>query len=146
MPGSAREVTSSKEEGVEFKFARLPVEILGTDRVTGVKVVEAQLGEPGADGRRFPEAVPGTEEILPADAVIIAFGFRPSPPSWLADYSIETLPNGCLKVATLGNYRFQTTNPKIFAGGDMVHGSQLVVTAVFEGREAAMGIANYLGC
>jgi glutamate synthase (NADPH/NADH) small chain len=40
---------------------------------------------------------------------------------------------------------FQTTNPKIFAGGDMVRGSDLVVTAVFEGREAAKGIASYLG-
>jgi glutamate synthase (NADPH/NADH) small chain len=41
--------------------------------------------------------------------------------------------------------RFQTTNPKVFAGGDMVRGSDLVVTAVFEGREAAEGILNYLG-
>ena len=40
---------------------------------------------------------------------------------------------------------FQTTNPKVFAGGDMVRGSDLVVTAVFEGREAAKGILGYLG-
>jgi len=40
---------------------------------------------------------------------------------------------------------FQTTNPKVFAGGDMVRGADLVVTAVFEGREAARGILNYLG-
>ena len=44
----------------------------------------------------------------------------------------------------LGDYRFQTTNPKVFAGGDMVRGADLVVTAVFEGREAAKGIANFL--
>jgi glutamate synthase (NADPH/NADH) small chain len=41
--------------------------------------------------------------------------------------------------------RFQTTNPKVFAGGDMVRGSDLVVTAVFEGREAARGILRSLG-
>ncbi|MGB1403938.1 MAG: glutamate synthase small subunit, partial [Porticoccaceae bacterium] len=41
-------------------------------------------------------------------------------------------------------YAFQTTNPKIFAGGDMVRGSDLVVTAVFEGRQAAEGILDYL--
>ena len=46
--------------------------------------------------------------------------------------------------ATLGEHPFQTTNPKVFAGGDMVRGSDLVVTAVFEGREAAKGIASYL--
>jgi glutamate synthase (NADPH/NADH) small chain len=43
-----------------------------------------------------------------------------------------------------GKHAFQTTNPKIFAGGDMVRGSDLVVTAVFEGREAARGIVSYL--
>jgi glutamate synthase (NADPH/NADH) small chain len=44
-----------------------------------------------------------------------------------------------------GGLRFQTSNPKVFAGGDMVRGSDLVVTAVFEGREAAQGIIDYLG-
>jgi glutamate synthase (NADPH/NADH) small chain len=145
MPGSRREVANSKEEGVNFLFNRQPLEIIGTDSVEGVKVIETQLGEPGADGRRRPETVSGTEEILPADAVIIAFGFRPNPPSWFAEAGIETLPSGRVRVATLGELPYQTTNPKIFAGGDMVRGSDLVVTAVFEGREAAKGISKYLG-
>ncbi|HSN51344.1 MAG TPA: FAD-dependent oxidoreductase, partial [Woeseiaceae bacterium] len=66
MPGSRREVRNSKEEGIRFLFNRQPLEIVGSDRVTGVKVIETRLGEPGADGRRRPETVPGTEEILPA--------------------------------------------------------------------------------
>ncbi len=144
MPGSRREVRNSKEEGIEFLFNRQPLEIVGTDRVTGVKVIETQLGAPGTDGRRQPEPVPGTEKTLQADAVIIAFGFRPSPPEWFDDYSIETLPSGKVRVASLGAHPFQTTNPKVFAGGDMVRGSDLVVTAVFEGREAAKSIVNYL--
>ncbi len=145
MPGSRREVRNSKEEGVNFLFNRQPLEIVGTDHVTGVKVIETQLGAPGPDGRRRPETVPGTEDILPADAVIVAFGFRPNPPAWFEDYDIEILPSGRVRVATLGEHPFQTTNKKIFAGGDMVRGSDLVVTAVFEGREAAMGIVRYLG-
>ena len=145
MPGSRREVANSKEEGVNFLFNRQPLEIVGTDHVTGVKVIETQLGSPGPDGRRRPEPVPGTEEILPADAVVIAFGFRPNPPDWFAQHDIQTLPSGRVRVATLGKHPFQTTNPKVFAGGDMVRGSDLVVTAVFEGREAAKGIARYLG-
>ncbi len=108
-------------------------------------MIETRLGKTGADGRRQPESVPGTEEILPADAVVIAFGFRPNPPAWFDDYSIETLPSGRVRVAALGEHKFQTTNPNVFAGGDMVRGSDLVVTAVFEGREAAMGIVAYLG-
>jgi glutamate synthase (NADPH/NADH) small chain len=145
MPGSRREVANSKEEGVNFLFNRQPLEIVGAESVTGVKVIETRLGEPGADGRRRPETVPGTEEILPADAVIIAFGFRPNPPAWFEEAGIDVLPSGRVRVATLGDYPFQTTNPKVFAGGDMVRGSDLVVTAVFEGREAAKGISKYLG-
>jgi glutamate synthase (NADPH/NADH) small chain len=145
MPGSRREVANSKEEGIEFLFNRQPVEILGTDYVTGVRVVETRLGEAGADGRRRPEPVPGTAEVLPADAVIIAFGFRPNPPAWFEDFAIQTLPTGRVRVATLGQFPFQTTNPKVFAGGDMVRGSDLVVTAVHEGREAAKAITAYLG-
>ena len=144
MPGSRREVRNSKEEGVEFLFNRQPLEIIGPDRVTGVKVIETQLGKPGTDGRRQPEPVPGTEETLQADAIIIAFGFRPNPPEWFNDFSIQTLPSGKVRVASLGAHPFQTTNPKVFAGGDMVRGSDLVVTAVFEGREAAKSIVNYL--
>jgi len=145
MPGSRREVHNSKEEGVEFLFNRQPLEIVGKDRVTGVKVIATELGEPGSDGRRRPEPIAGTEEILPADAVVIAFGFQPDPPAWFDDFAIETLPSGRVRVASLGEHPFQTTNPKVFAGGDMVRGSDLVVTAVFEGREAAKGIAAYLG-
>jgi glutamate synthase (NADPH/NADH) small chain len=145
MPGSRREVANSKEEGIEFLFNRQPLEIVGTDHVTGVKVIETQMSEPGSDGRRRPEPIAGTEQVLPADAVVIAFGFRPDPPAWFEDFSIETLPSGRVRVATLGDYVHQTSNPKVFAGGDMVRGSDLVVTAVFEGREAAKGIAAYLG-
>lgn len=144
MPGSRREVANSKEEGVQFLFNQQPLEILGSDHVTGVKLVKTILGSPGSDGRRRPEPVPGSEHIVAADAVIIAFGFRPNPPAWFVDHRIETAPNGRVRVDSLGQYPFQTTHPKVFAGGDMVRGSDLVVTAVFEGREAAAGITAYL--
>ena len=145
MPGSRRDYKNSREEGVEFLFNRQPIEIVGSERVEGVKVVQTRLGAPGPRGRRMPEPIPGTEEVLPADAVIIAFGFLPSPPEWLEKHGIRLHPNGRVRV-TAGNRRaFQTTNPKVFAGGDMVRGSDLVVTAVFEGREAARGILDYLG-
>ena len=92
MPGSRREVANSKEEGVRFLFNRQPVEIVGDGRVAGVKVVETRLKSPDSSGRRRPEIVPGTDHVLPADAVIIAFGFRPNPPAWFDDFGIELLP------------------------------------------------------
>ena len=145
MPGSRRDYKNSKEEGVEFLFNRQPIEIVGAGRVEGVKLVETRLGAPGPRGRRVPETVPGTEEIVPADAVIVAFGFLPSPPAWLAAADVRLHPSGRVRVTADGGTPFQTTNPKIFAGGDMVRGSDLVVTAVFEGREAARGILTFLG-
>ena len=144
MPGSKREVQNAKEEGVDFLWNRQPIEILGQDgKVTGVKVVTTQLGEADERGRRRPEPVIGSEEIIEADRVVIAFGFRPSPASWLADFDVSINSWGGI-VADENEHAFQTTNPKIFAGGDMVRGSDLVVTAVFEGREAAEGILDYL--
>lgn len=145
MPGSRREVENSKEEGINFLFNQQPLEIVGKDHVTGVRVIRTRLGLPGSDGRQRPEPVPGSEELLPADAVVIAFGFGASPADWLADFAIELLPNGLIDVNNAGRKPFQTTNPRVFAGGDMVRGSDLVVTAVFEGREAAASIASYLG-
>ena len=144
MPGSRRDYKNSKEEGVEFLFNRQPIEIVGSDRVEGVKLVATRLGAPGPRGRRIPEPIPGSEEVAAADAVIIAFGFLPSPPQWFEGHNIRVHGDGRVRVSASRETPFQTTNPKVFAGGDMVRGSDLVVTAVFEGREAAMGILAYL--
>ncbi len=146
MPGSRREVKNAKEEGVNFLWNRQPVEIVGDEagNVTGVKVVTTKLGQPDARGRRMPEVVEGTEEIIPADAVLIAFGFRPNPASWFSEFNITTDDGGRVVAPEIGDYMHQTANPQVFAGGDMVRGSDLVVTAVFEGRNAAEGIAQYL--
>ncbi|ORE85539.1 glutamate synthase subunit beta [Oceanococcus atlanticus] len=144
MPGSRREVANAKEEGVRFLFNRQPVEIVGDGKVEGVKLVSTRLGEADENGRRRPEVIEGSEEIVPADRVLVAFGFRPNPPQWLADHGIEADDGGRIKASGAATIKYQTTNPKVFAGGDMVRGSDLVVTAVFEGREAAEGILDYL--
>jgi len=145
MPGSRREVRNAREEGVVFLFNRQPLEIVGRDRVEGVKLVRTQLGQSDAGGRRRPEPIPGTEKVLPADEVIVAFGFRPSPPDWLGIIDVQAHDDGRVRVDPLSRFPFQTTHPKVFAGGDMVRGSDLVVTAVYEGREAAKGILSFLG-
>jgi glutamate synthase (NADPH/NADH) small chain len=145
MPGSRREVANAKEEGVNFLFNRQPVAIVGDDGVAGVKLVTTQLGEPDNNGRRRPEVIPGSEEVLPADVVLIAFGFRPNPPEWLAGAKVDTNDWGGIVAPEQQKFKFQTTNPKVFAGGDMVRGSDLVVTAIWEGRQAADGILDYLG-
>ncbi|MBC6428790.1 MAG: FAD-dependent oxidoreductase [Cellvibrionales bacterium] len=146
MPGSRREVKNAREEGVRFLFNRQPVEIVAdsSGRVSGVKVLATELGEPDEQGRRRPQPVQGSEELLPADAVIIAFGFQPSPPAWLADHDIAMTDSGCVIAPEEQEFAFQTANPRVFAGGDMVRGSDLVVTAIWEGRQAAEGILDML--
>lgn len=145
MPGSRREVVNAKEEGVQFLFNRQPVEIVGDGgKVISVKVVTTQLGETDENGRRRPEVVPGSEEIIAADLVLVAFGFGPSPAAWFNDHNISLTEWGAVEAAEAQQYKFQTSNDKVFAGGDMVRGSDLVVTAIWEGRQAAEGIMDYL--
>jgi glutamate synthase (NADPH/NADH) small chain len=145
MPGSRREVKNAREEGVEFLFNRQPVEVVEYfGQACGVKMVQTELGEPDADGRRRPQPIPGSEAVLEADAIIIAFGFQPSPPDWLGDLSVQTNDWDGVIAEEEQAFKFQTTNPKVFAGGDMVRGSDLVVTAIWEGRQAAEGILDYL--
>ena len=145
MPGSRREVKNAREEGVVFLYNRQPVEIVGDENgVTGVKVVETRLGEPGEDGRRRPEPIPESEQILPADAVVIAFGFQPNPPAWFESINVSVNDWDGGVAPEEQQVPFQTSNPKVFAGGDMVRGSDLVVTAIWEGRQAAEGILDYL--
>ena len=144
MPGSKREVANSKEEGIEFLFNRQPLEIVGDSSVKGVKLISTKLGEADQQGRRRPVVIPGSEEILAADVVVIAFGFRPDPADWFSEFEIDIDESGRVTAPERNNYPFQTSNPKIFAGGDMVRGSDLVVTAIYEGRKAAEGILDYL--
>ena len=144
MPGSAREVENAREEGVQFLFNRQPIEIVGDDKVEGIKVVSTRLGEPDENGRSRPEIIEGSEEIIPADAVLIAFGFRPNPADWFNKHQVDHNDRGLVIAPDDGEYAFQTTNPKVFAGGDMVRGSDLVVTAIEEGRRAAEGMLDYL--
>ncbi|HSH27377.1 MAG TPA: FAD-dependent oxidoreductase [Wenzhouxiangella sp.] len=145
MPGSRREVKNARDEGVHFLFNRQPVAIVGEDKVTGIKLVETQLGDPDEAGRRRPRPIAGSEQVLEADSVIIAFGFRPDPPRWLTAAGVDTHDDGRLIVGENGRSAYQSSHEKIYAGGDMVRGADLVVTAVFEGREAAQSILANLG-
>ena len=145
MPGSRREVKNAREEGVQFLFNRQPIEVVEYfGQACGVKMIQTELGEPDADGRRRPQPIPGSEQVLEADAVIIAFGFQPSPPDWLAKAGVDINDWGGVIAEEFQSCKFQTSNPKVFAGGDMVRGSDLVVTAIWEGRQAAEGILDYL--
>lgn len=144
MPGSRREVKNAKEEGVIFNFNIQPIDILGNKKVEGIKTVQTMLGEADHNGRRIPIPVPDSEKIYDADVVIVAFGFRASPAEWFNDFDIKTKKDGLVVAEENQEFKFQTTNKKVFSGGDMVRGSDLVVTAIWEGREAGKSIIKYI--
>ena len=141
MPGSKREVKNAKEEGGEFLFNLQPtdIEVDNQNKVVGIRVIKTQ-----SDKTLTP--IEGSEHLLSTDAVILAFGFKPAHYPWLDENNIEYASSGRIIISDNQEIPNQTTNPKVFAGGDIVRGSDLVVTAIAEGREAAEGILQYLSC
>mgnify|MGYP005984797899 CR=1 FL=1 len=145
MPGSRKEVKNAKEEGALFEFNVQPVDIELNEQgtVCGVRLLRTRLGEPDAQGRRRPEPVPGSEFVMPADAVVMAFGFHPHSLPWLEEHGVMLDNSGRIKASVESRLRYQTTHPRIFAGGDAVRGADLVVTAMAGGQHAARGILDY---
>lgn len=143
MPGSKKEYANALEEGARFMFLTNPLSLEGNAKgeVTGVRCVGMELGEPDASGRRKPRPVPGSELTLPADLVLIAYGFDPVPFPPESDLSqIAVNDWGATKV----DEEQRTNIPGVFAGGDVVRGPSLVVHAVRDGRKAAAAIHRYL--
>jgi glutamate synthase (NADPH/NADH) small chain len=144
MPGSRKEYFNALEEGAEFQFLTNPIEILAGDNgaTRGVRCVRMELGAHDASGRSRPIAVPGSEFVVDADVVIVAYGFDPiSFPDDTEFSKIKTNEWGGIVVD-----RDQMTSvPKVYAGGDSVRGPSLVVHAVRDGRKAAMAIHAKIG-
>jgi len=122
----------------------LSIELNSAGCVAGVKMVRTQLGAPDANGRKMAEQVPGSEHVIDADAVVMAFGFRPHQMDLISEQDVQFDKKGRILVAENTLHPFQTSNAKIFAGGDAVRRSDLVVTAIADGCKAAESIINYL--
>ena len=142
MPGSAREVSNAEEEGVEFVWLSSPKEFKGKNKVEKIIVDRIQLGEPDDSGRRKPEIKKGSEFEVKADLVIKALGFDPENLPQLFDaQELQVTKWGTIKT----DFDTLETNIKgVFAAGDIVRGASLVVWAIKDGRDAAIGIKNYL--
>ncbi|WP_018692844.1 FAD-dependent oxidoreductase [Algicola sagamiensis] len=146
MPGSKREVQNAKEEGVEFIWNVQPIEFISDqkEQILGVKCMKTELGPPDNSGRRRPQQIEGSEHVLKADAVILAFGFVGEAFPWLEEAGVQFNHWQLIEANEQSSLPLQTSNPKVFAGGDMVRGADLVVTAIAQGRLAAQGILDYL--
>ncbi|WP_187648136.1 glutamate synthase subunit beta [Nitrosophilus labii] len=132
MPGSRKEYQNAVEEGGEFIFNVAPKEVLTNEegRVIGLKMVKTIVS-----GKKLEE-IKGSEFRLDADVVIFALGFSNTPLEFLSKNGIETNEWGAIIV----DENYETTKPGVFAGGDCYRGADLVVTAAYDGREAAKAI------
>ena len=148
MPARVEEVAHAEEEGVQFRFLTNPVEIVAEEtddplrsgRVRGMIVLDYELGEPDASGRRRPVAVKGSEHEIPCDAVIVALGNGSNPLLVQTTPGLAADDKGHITV----DEKQTTSHAKVWAGGDIVLGAATVILAMGEGRRAAAGINEYL--
>jgi glutamate synthase (NADPH) small chain len=143
-PARAEELHHAIEEGVICNWLTNPVRIIGNESgwVTGMEVIDMELGEPDASGRRSPVPKKGTEHILDVDMVVYALGTTANP------IIAQSTPG--LKVNRWGYIEIDektgmTSVPGLFAGGDIVTGAATVILAMGAGRRAARGMLQYLG-
>jgi NADPH-dependent glutamate synthase beta subunit-like oxidoreductase/coenzyme F420-reducing hydrogenase delta subunit/Pyruvate/2-oxoacid:ferredoxin oxidoreductase delta subunit len=142
MPAVKDEIEAAIREGVKMSYLTSPLEVLGEDgKVSGLKCIENQLGEPDASGRRTPRPVSGSESALDVDMVIAAIGQAPDS-SLIAD-DVEVTERR-KRVIVDGPYTLVTTRPGVFAGGDAVTGPATAVEAISAGKRAAVSIDLYL--
>lgn len=142
MPGSQKEYKNAVEEGIEFVFQAAPKEVLLNDsgKAIGMHMVKTVMGPKDESGRQKMEEIKGSDFNINADVIIMALGFDPAVPGFLAENGISVNSWGGIIV----NDRYETTTPGVYAGGDCYRGADLVVTAVYDGREAARTMVKAL--
>ncbi len=142
MPGSKKEYINAREEGVDFEFYASPKEITLDDegKIQSITMIKTELGEADEGGRQRVQEVEGSEFCIDADVVIFALGFDTVKYPFLDANSIELDRWNGIVV----NENLETSKAGVYAGGDCHRGADLVVNAVYDGREAAKAIAKKL--
>ena len=144
MPARLAEVHHAKEEGIKFLELVAPLEFIddGQGRSASVAKVclqRMELGEPDASGRRRPQPIEGSEFEIPCDVAITAIGTRANPFAKLCA-DVELNKWGLIEADENG----RTSNPRVWAGGDIVTGAATVILAMGAGKKAAASIAETL--
>lgn len=142
MPARSEEIQHAEEEGVEFLYLQNPTRIVGdeTGRVRAIEVLDYELGESDASGRRSPVAKAGTEHEIAVDAVIVALGNESNPLMAQTTEGLDVTKRGNIVV----DEEQRTSLKRVWAGGDIVLGAATVILAMGEGRKAAANINRYL--
>ncbi|MDR2080522.1 MAG: glutamate synthase subunit beta [Campylobacteraceae bacterium] len=142
MPGSKKEFKNALDEGVNFVYNAAPKDIIvnSEGKVIGLNMQKTIMSDKDALGRQSIEIVKGSDFKIDADIVIFALGFTPNIPTFLAENGIDINNRGAIATDS----RYHTSKAGIYAGGDCMRGSALVVTAAADGKMAAMQILKDL--
>ena len=142
LPARKEEVEHAEQEGIKFRLLENPTRILGNEDgwVTGMEVIKMELGEPDESGRRRPVEIPGSEEVLDIDTIVVAIGQTPNPLIRQTTEGLETNKRGCI----IADENGLTTKEKVYAGGDVVTGAATVILAMGAGKKAALAIDKEL--
>ena len=143
MPADPREIEDARREGIKLTFLTAPKSFRqGADgRVAGLECQRMKLGKRDSSGRPAPEAIPGSEFVIPCDAVIVTIGQIPDAKALGERLGVETTRWGTLKADPL---TLETGLPGVFAGGDCVTGPDVVINAELAGKRAAKSIDRWL--
>jgi glutamate synthase (NADPH) small chain len=142
MPGGRHDREMAKEEGAHYEFLTQPVRFIAGDsgRLEQVECIRMELGEPDKSGRRRPVPIEGSNFIVEADTAVLALGYWPDPTIGETTPGLETRNWGLIVTDRATG---KTSRPGVFAGGDVVTGPDLVVTAMVSGRNSAKAIDEY---
>jgi heterodisulfide reductase subunit A-like polyferredoxin len=142
MPALKEEVNGAACEGVRFLYLAAPQEIVAHDgRITALRCIEMELGEPDSSGRRRPIPIPGSEFDLETDQLIAAIGQRPDLSALEDITGLEFTRWGTVDTDAIS---YDAGREGVFAGGDLQTGPWVAIGAVAAGREAAESIQRYL--
>ncbi len=141
MPADKREVAEAKEEGVIFHELVAPIEFIGGKKVHKIRGFKMELSGFDNDGRKKPRKIENSEFEMDVDCVIPAVSQYSDLPFVRRD-EVEATPMGTFIV---NNDTRMTSISGVFAGGDVVRGSDVVITAIADGKKSAASIDLYLG-
>ncbi|KXB07252.1 hypothetical protein AKJ51_01780 [candidate division MSBL1 archaeon SCGC-AAA382A20] len=139
MPAYEWEVEKAEKEDIEIEYLVSPKRVLGEDgKITGIQLIQNELGERDDSGRRRPVPIEGSEFDMEVDTIILAIGQNPN----LSGFDdIKQTSQGTIEVEDM---TLETNLDGVFAGGDVVRGPSSIVEAVEDGNEAAESITRYL--
>ena len=136
MPAEEKEVLDAEKEGIDILFQNNIVKINGKEKVESVELIKTELVKKEGDTRLSPVNIEGSNYIIDADYVVMALGSKTD--DFVGNLELELDSKNNIKI----NENYQTSNSKIYAGGDVRGGMKTVAWAARDGRNIAEKIFN----